>query len=61
MSKVSYIEVPEGYEVFHGYEGNALAYVRLRVPQETLGTLTVTFTREDGRLIAVSSVINDNH
>ena len=61
LSEVSYLEVPEGCEVLHGYEGNVLDYVRLRVPQETLGTLTVTFTREDGRLIAVSSVLNDNH
>ena len=56
-----YLEIPESHEVLRDYEGSVLYYVRIRVPQETLGTITVTFTREDGRLIAVSSVHNDNH
>ena len=59
--EIYYFDIPEGHEVLLSYEGNVLDYVRLRVPQETLGTLTVTFTREDGRLIAVSSILNDNH
>ena len=59
--EISDLEIPEGHEVYWDHEGNLFDYVRLLVPQETLGTLTVTFTRENGRLIALSSVLNDNH